>query len=70
MANYNVLVGIDYGDKRAEIGDVVSDIPSKSVAWLLSQGIVQLVEDSEQAKPSKSVTVIKKASESLEESGE
>ncbi len=44
MATYKVLIGIDYPpNKRAEIGDVVSDIPAKSVKWLLDQGIVEVV---------------------------
>lgn len=51
MASYKVLVGMDYGDKRVEAGDVVSDIPAKSVAWLKEQG---LIEDAEVAKPAKS----------------
>lgn len=41
MANYRVLIGIDYGGKRAEPGDIISDIPSRSVGWLLEQGIVE-----------------------------
>lgn len=53
MASYKVLVGLDYGDKRAEAGDVVSDLPTKSVAWLKEQG---MIEDAEvpTAKPAKS----------------
>lgn len=41
MANYRVIVGIDYAGKRAEPGDIISDIPSRSVGWLLEQGIVE-----------------------------
>lgn len=42
MPAYRVLTGIDYPpDKRAEIGDVVSDIPEKSVKWLLDQGLIE-----------------------------
>lgn len=44
MASYKVLVGLDYGDKRAEAGDIVSDLPTKSVAWLKEQGLVEEVE--------------------------
>jgi hypothetical protein len=39
---YRVLVGIDYPpDKRADAGDVVNDLPPKSVRWLLAQGIIE-----------------------------
>jgi hypothetical protein len=49
MARYKVLQGIDYPpNKRAEIGDVVEDIPAQSVKWLLDSGII---EDSD--KPTK-----------------
>jgi hypothetical protein len=65
MTTYNVLVGIDYNDKRAEAGDVVSDLPSKSISWLLEQGLIELAEDSAIVKV---VKVSKK--DSLEEAGE
>jgi hypothetical protein len=46
MANYRVLIGIDYPpDRRAEPGDVVSDIPAKSLKWLREQGVIELVDD-------------------------
>lgn len=41
MANYRVLVGIDYAGRRAEPGQIISDIPSRSVGWLLEQGIIE-----------------------------
>jgi len=44
MANYRVLVGVDYAGKRAEAGTIVSDIPSRSVNWLLEQGIIEKTE--------------------------
>lgn len=53
MAAYRVLRGITYGSKRAEAGDVVSDIPGSSVKWLLEQGIVEPVQDTKQTKPTK-----------------
>lgn len=38
---YKVNVGINwYGGKRAEPGEIRSDIPKKSLPWLLEQGIV------------------------------
>lgn len=39
--SYEVVVGLDYGDKRAEPGDVVTDLPAKSVTWLLDQGFIK-----------------------------
>ena len=51
MAKYRVLQGIDYPpNKRAEIGDVVEDLPATSIKWLLESGAI---EDS--SKPAKSV---------------
>lgn len=41
MSAYKVLRGITYGNSRAEVGAVVSDIPAKSAAWLLEQGIIE-----------------------------
>ena len=43
MASYKVNVGIDYKGKRAEPGDVVSDIPRGDVSWLKAQGIIEPV---------------------------
>lgn len=39
--SYEVIIGVDYGDSRAEPGDVVSDLPAKSVTWLLDQGVIK-----------------------------
>jgi hypothetical protein len=41
-----VLVGLDYGNpsKRVEAGEVVSDIPAKSVQWLLDQNLIEVVD--------------------------
>jgi len=51
MAKYRVLQGIDYPpNKRAEIGDVVEDLPATSVKWLLEIGAI---EDS--SKPAKKI---------------
>lgn len=48
---YRALVGINYptkgGEKRAEPGDVVSDLPAKSVQWLQAGGYVELADDGE-----------------------
>lgn len=47
---YRVVTGLDYpgkggAGKRAEPGDVVSDLPVKSVPWLLEQGHIEPVEE-------------------------
>ena len=39
---YKVLVGIDYPpSKRAEVGDVVSDLPKESISWLVAGGYIE-----------------------------
>jgi len=44
-AQYRVIVGVDYPpDRRAEPGDVVDDLPGKSIKWLVDQGIVEPVK--------------------------
>lgn len=41
---YEVLAGIDYPpNKRAEVGEIVSDLPKDSIPWLLSSGIIKEV---------------------------
>jgi len=42
---YRVLIGLNYppGDKRAEPGDIVDDIPPGSLGWLLDGGIIESV---------------------------
>lgn len=48
---YKILTGMTYptpkGEKRAEPGDVVSDLPAKSVEWLLRQGHIEEAEGGE-----------------------
>lgn len=42
MPKYKVLTGIDYPpNKRAEVGDVVEDIPARSIKWLREQGVIE-----------------------------
>jgi hypothetical protein len=41
MTRYRALVGLDYGSKRAEAGEVRDDIPERSLPWLLEQGLVE-----------------------------
>lgn len=42
---YKVLIGLDYPpDRRAEPGDVVDDLPTSSVKWLLDSGAIEKVD--------------------------
>lgn len=47
MTKYRALAGINYpgksGEKRAEAGELVSDLPTKSVKWLLDGGYIEPV---------------------------
>lgn len=46
---YRVVRGLDYPVKgrvkRADPGDIVTDIPEKSLPWLLKQGHIEPVEE-------------------------
>jgi hypothetical protein len=48
MASYKVNIGLNYptksGEKRGNPGDIISDLPTKSVDWLLREGVIELVE--------------------------
>jgi hypothetical protein len=61
VATYRVLRGIDYPpSKRAEVGDVVSDLPERSVKWLLSSAcIVEVDEPKRPPKMGKQEPVVK-----------
>ena len=42
MAQYRVLQGIDYPpNKRAEAGDIVTDLAPSSIKWLLEVGAIE-----------------------------
>jgi len=42
MARYRVLQGIDYPpNKRAEVGDLVDDLPANAIKWLLDTGAIE-----------------------------
>jgi hypothetical protein len=51
MRCYRALVGLEYptprGGRRVEAGEVAEDLPAGSLAWLLEQGLVELVEEVE-----------------------
>jgi hypothetical protein len=41
---YRVLTGLSFPpDRRAEPGEIVDDIPSTSIKWLLAQGHIEEV---------------------------
>lgn len=50
MATYKALTGLDYAGKRAEAGDLIDDLPSRSITWLLDQGLIERTESSKPAK--------------------
>lgn len=50
MPKYLVKHGLDYLDRRVEAGEIVDDIPSKSISWLKEQGIIELVDGSNKPK--------------------
>jgi hypothetical protein len=55
---YKVLVGMDYPpDRRAEIGDVVDDLPATSAKWLLAQGMIEEID----GKPAKTKPAAERA---------
>lgn len=50
MTQYRVLTGLNYPpDKRAEIGDVVDDLPAQAIKSLLADGLIE--DASKPAKP-------------------
>lgn len=51
MASYRVLKGIDYPpNKRAEEGQIVSDLAPTSISWLLEIGAIE-----DASKPAKKI---------------
>ena len=39
-----------FGDKQYEEGDIIEDVPTKSVKWLKKQGLIEEVKGLEQAE--------------------
>lgn len=63
MAQYRVIQGIDYPpNKRAEAGQVVSDLPPQSINWLLESGIIE-----DASKPAKAKDEPKAETPKIEE---
>jgi len=44
---YVAMTGLEYSGKRVEEGEIVDDLPRKSVKWLLEQGLVRPAEPDE-----------------------
>lgn len=45
MTQYRAVVGIDYPpNKRAEAGEIVSDLPGDSIKWLLEQNLIEALD--------------------------
>lgn len=40
---YKALVGLSYGEKVIDAGDVVDDIPKESLSWLLEGNYIKKV---------------------------
>lgn len=56
MPDHKVLIGLTYAGKSVSAGSVVSDIPAKSVPWLMEQGIIERVEGQSKNREPKSPT--------------
>lgn len=48
VTQYEVLAVLDYEDKHAEPGDIVSDLPQVSIPWLIKDGLVRELTGSEE----------------------
>jgi hypothetical protein len=50
MPKYLLNTGLDYPpNRRAEAGDIVDDLPAKSIKWLREQGIIEAYDASAKA---------------------
>jgi len=49
MAKYRVNSQLFYNGKTADVGDVVSDLPSNDIKWLTQRGDIELVKASSKA---------------------
>lgn len=56
---YRVLNGLSYPpDRRAEVGDIVDDLPPKSVKWLLAKGHIEEAARNAASTPAPSVVPV------------
>lgn len=40
MPKFLCLIGMNYGQRRIEPGEIVSDVPKQSIPWLLEQKVI------------------------------
>jgi hypothetical protein len=53
VAKYRTVVGLEYSGKRVEAGQIVSDIPEGSVAWLKASGFIEPIAEPTREAPEK-----------------
>jgi hypothetical protein len=59
MTQYRVLAGIDYPpQKRAEVGDVVTDLPSAQIKNLLEIGAIELADGKSKSEVKVEETIV------------
>jgi hypothetical protein len=44
MASYRALTGLSYGNKKVAAGEIMNDVPAKSIKWLRDQGLIEQVD--------------------------
>lgn len=47
MAKYRALTGIEWANRRIEAGDVVDDLPAKSIKWLRESNLIEPADGKE-----------------------
>lgn len=47
---YEVVVGLNYSDKRAEPGDIISDLPDEAIPHLVAISAIRPVEPEKKSK--------------------
>jgi hypothetical protein len=51
VSKFRTLTGLEYSGKRVEAGQIVSDIPEGSVAWLKASGFIEPVAEPSREEP-------------------
>lgn len=51
MTSYRANVRLSFADKDFAEGDIIDDIPAKSLKWVIEQGLVEEVEVKKGTKP-------------------
>lgn len=64
MPKYLVKTGLEFPpDRRVEAGEIIEDVPAKSIKWLREQGMIELVD----ATVEKEVVELKKTASKSED---